>query len=240
LFSPKRADFNYSTSWSSALRFPLLSSITNLFPAPTKHVSETTLDISHYSPTLFLASIHILNVLQSLQFICTEIETKEATSLNRQLISSAIYSVEYRLFVMQQNGPTYPNMMVNDVDLAEPLRLAAHLFLHLAIRELPAHSKTYQKMSEQLQSILPDYMDLEVHGALHSSLSLLLWILFIGGVAASDPTTRWYFIKCLTRVSRTLGLQHQDEFIHSLRQTLWAEAYCYPFGWRLWEEMRHA
>ena len=236
----KRADFNYSTSWSSTLRFPLLSSITNSRPAPTIHVSKTTLDISHYSQALVLASIHILNVLQILQFIYAEIETKEATSLNRQSISSAIYSVEYRLFMMQQNGPTYPTMMVNDIDLAEPLRLAAHLFLHLAIRELPAHSKTYQKMSEQLQSILPDYIDLEVHGALHSSLSLLLWILFIGGVASLDPTTKWYFVKCLARVSRTLRLRHQDDFIHSLRKTLWAENYYYPSGRKLWEEMRRA
>jgi hypothetical protein len=141
--------------------------------------------------------------------------------------------------MMQQTRSVYLTIKMNETDLAELFRLAVHLFLHLVIRELPPHSNTHQKMSEQLQLLLPNYMSLEMHGALHSSLSLLLWVLFIGGMASLNPTTIRHFSGYITRVSRALGIRHQDEFIHNLRQTLWAEAYCYPASRKLWEEIKH-
>jgi hypothetical protein len=141
---------------------------------------------------------------------------------------------------MQNLEITHPLLRLEGIDLAEPLRLAAHLFLHLETRELPVHSKMHQNMSERLKSLLPGEEDLQLDGEWNPSLLILLWILFIGSSASVNPITKSYFVKYLIKVTEVLGLQLYEEFENTLRTTLWGENFCSPSCRIVWQQMGNA
>jgi hypothetical protein len=227
----RRADFAYASTWNTALRFPMLPSVITPISASGFYGTDTGPDTRDdlWNP--------LFDAIQSLRFITADIETKEPTILKRQSISHSIYVVEYRLCQMQNFEITHPILRIQGIDLADPLRLAAHLFLHLETRELPVHSKMHQMMSERLKSLLPAKKDLQLEGECNSSLSILLWILFMGSSVSIYPVTKSYFVQCLIQVTEALGLQLYEEFENKLRSTLWGENFCSPSCRILWQQL---
>jgi hypothetical protein len=215
----------------------MLSSVTNFLSIPGIYDTEITSDILRDALIPAAENIEILDVIQNLQHISSRMDTVKPTISNRRSIADAIYSTEYRLFQMQRNQIDHPNLMVNEINLAEPLRLGAHLFLHLAIRELPASSSMHQNMSERLKSTLSDGECLELQGASNSAVSLLLWVFFMGYTASSNQVTKSYFVKYLIRVTKALGLYSLEKFEDNLRKTLWRERFCNLSSSKAWEEM---
>jgi hypothetical protein len=179
----------------------------------------------------------ILELMHNLQTVLTAIETLELTTPNRQTISDAIYSAEYRLFRIQHEPGRHSLMVSLLADITESLRLAAHLFLHLAIRELPVYCNMHQKMSERLRSSLSTTLRSKFDEKIADSRPLLLWVAFIGRASSPDQNTKLFFWRCFRDIAEAHRVQRREEIECILRGILWNERFCAKNFNDLWNEM---
>jgi hypothetical protein len=158
--------------------------------------------------------------------------------VDRKSISNAVYSVEHRLLSARSTILEHDKSAdVDAVDMSQITLLAAHLYLHLAVRELPGHAKMHLKMLYSLQSCLLSTIMSFLPQASDATLALLLWVLFIGAAASSDQVTRLFFVQNLQHVSAILGLQTRREFEEMLKEVLWLDGFCAEHCAKVWEEM---
>ncbi|MCJ1389155.1 hypothetical protein MMC18_002010 [Xylographa bjoerkii] len=140
--------------------------------------------------------------------------------LDRKAFSSMIYLVEYQLLSHQGGASSVQNYS----QAPAPLRLAAHLYLYLAIRELPNTTEMHHSMARRLQIVAMggvqaglDFLDY------HNDL--FLWIIFIGGAALSGQSERRWFVSELTIICLTLQISSLDHFKERLAKILWHEKF---------------
>lgn len=66
--------------------------------------------------------------------------------------------------------------------------------------------------------------------------TVLLWILVIGGIAASETGERMWYVQNLGTVAAVLGIWGWEDVAEELGEYLWLESTCDAGGRALWAE----
>jgi hypothetical protein len=156
--------------------------------------------------------------------------------VDRTTISNSIYSVEHRLLSLRSD-PDDSLRIDRGVDLSKAFVLAQHIFMHLAVRELPRTAKMHVNMLIRLKNVLLlDSPPLEL-GGFPVALQLLLWTLFVGEAAASAQFSSLLFISRLRQVCEMLNIKHQEDFEEAIRNILWMDRFCKLHCGIVWNEI---
>lgn len=120
---------------------------------------------------------------------------------------------------------------------AVPLKIAAHLYLWLVIRELPPTSELLYLLVQRLQ----DLLEIQIPGwwsAGSERITWLLWMLFVGGAASAKRMERWWFVRELSKVFEMLGIDSFETLRAELDKVLWQEAWCKDHCLALWADVK--
>jgi len=223
----RRADFCYSTTWDCGPRFPVLSQSTASLGMSNRFMATSANEpvqprFSELSEVIW----DMVEILETLHLISTAISSSQITNIDRKFISNSIYLVEHQLISLRQDSVVNHSITNLDIDLSGPLQYASHLYLHLAIRELPGTAKMHTRLLNRLENTLPTNLDYLIVVAPDSSLRLLLWILFIGAATSRGKGEQTCFVPNLRQVSLALQIYGQEDFERSLKSVLWLDRFC--------------
>jgi hypothetical protein len=115
--------------------------------------------------------------------------------------------------------------------------LAAHLYIHLAIRELPGTAKMHLKMLYDLRWSFPSDITFLFFQASDTYLRILLWILFIGAAGTFDTDARVFFVQNMQNVCAVLGVETRGDCEEVLRSVLWLDGWCVDRFDGIWKEV---
>lgn len=180
----------------------------------------------------------VLEVMRRMHLLAFSISSLKTGNviMDRGTISSSIYTVEHRLLSLRSS---YRTSLVRDDKsiLSEALLLAQHIFLHLAIRELPRTAKMHKNMLTRLESTLLDYLVMVKLDTSQVRLQPLCWILFVGAAATPTPAHRPLFPTRLWQVCQSLRIQSLADFKEVIQKVLWMNEFCELQCDCLWKEM---
>jgi hypothetical protein len=238
-----RTDFAYSSTWSNKPIFPLITHLSGTLSWATHLLHNTPPSILSLGPLAFpeLAP-HVFETMHNLSLISAAITSYRASPasppVDRRSISNAVYSAEHRLLSLRMSSYTDDDDIQSiSLDFSQVLLLAAHLYMHLAIRELPGTAKMHLKMLYDLKSSITLNFPSLFFQASDAILQVLLWILFIGAVASTDLNTRSFFVQNLQQVCTVLGVETEVDFQSLLKGVLWLDGFCLVHCARVWREM---
>lgn len=221
------ADFCYSTTWDCGPRFPVLSQSTASLGMSIHFVATSANEpMQPRFSDLSEVAWDMVEILETLHLISTAICSSQITNIDRKFISNSIYLVEHQLISLRQDSVVSRSIIDLDIDLSGSLQYASHLYLHLAIRELPGSAKMHTRLLNQLKNTLPTNLDYLIAVAPNSSLRLLLWILFIGAAASRGKGEQTCFVTNLRQVSLALQIYGHKDFEWSLKGVLWLDGFC--------------
>lgn len=236
-----RTDFSYSSTWNKPSVF---SRLPQLSGSPTSTLSNQFLP-----PQPLLQGIHALSVVQpevleimhDLNIISKAISLssppQESTNYSLN-ISNAVYSVEHRLLSVRSDLLLNTEDSRFGYDFSMAPTMAAHLYLHLGIRELPSKAKMHRIMLDTLvASLLAFSVDDVLPSPTDVSLSILMWVLFIGATAASSQIQRSYFVMRLQEITLILDIVDLRHFVSHLREVMCADKFYEKRCRDVWEEI---
>src|SRR5579871_4333498 len=126
------------------LAFPLLLGLSRSLPTSDRFISDMVLQYKLFGPSdISEPSLSILKVLTLLQSISRTISVLPSVGGDRVVISNSIYVAEHQLLSL-----TFPrgDPDATVLDISECLRIAALLYLHLAIREWPLRAQRHRRL----------------------------------------------------------------------------------------------
>ena len=230
-----RADFLYSTATYTKPSFPLITQ-------SSPFAEHLTASIDVMSPTstslpegLSLEPGHV-DIIQDLRSLTIQAANPQSLSiLGRKAFSSKIYLVEYQL--LSHHGGSVSVHKYSQIPAS--LRLAAHLYLYLAVRELPSTAEMHYRMARRLRHAVLDGVQAGID-SLDYSHDLFLWIVFIGGAALSGQSDRHWFVSELRIICLTLQISSLDHFKERLANILWHEKFFTRHAPVLWAEVEQS
>lgn len=179
-------------------------------------------------------------VLEMLRRISTAVASPDLSIADRAAVSNRIYILEHNLLSSQAATEVHDYDLpyeVTETDLSEPFRIAALLYAHIILRELPHTAKMHSKLVSNLKFVLEEQSVALVHTTSRQTLELLAWIFFVGGAATADAGERRYFVTLLVRVCSGLGLEGRGDLKETLMSVVWLERVCEGYFSKLWKEM---
>lgn len=182
-----------------------------------------------------LEIMHDLNMISRAISLASTPENIAISSLN---LSSAVYSVEHRLLSVRSDLLLNTEDSRFGYDFSMAPTMAAHLYLHLGVRELPRTARMHRLMLDTLvASLLAFSMDDVLPSSMLTSLPILMWVLFIGATASSDCIQRRYFVSRLKETTLVLGVMDLQHFVCCLQEVMWADMYYEKHCFDVWEEV---
>ncbi|PMD44826.1 hypothetical protein L207DRAFT_562146 [Hyaloscypha variabilis F] len=196
-------DFCYSTVWNRAPLFPRIPPVSpptvslpiQLPNPPHQPRTHTQLDPN----TLSTTSSILPSIITSLRTLSSSLDPINIEFLNRLEASTQIYNLEYDILLL--NSSTSYSLAQELI----PLKIAAHLYLWLVIRELPPSSQILMTVIQRLQTSLNTEVMAWWNDTWERKL-WLLWILFMGAVAGNGKAERFWFIEEMAGLCRDLGM----------------------------------
>jgi hypothetical protein len=193
-------------------------------------------------PTFLPGHVETQEIWSLLRDISAEIETPEMVVESRSSLSSRIYLAEYRISSLRSDllGGLAQHINMFSI-LFEGFRLATHLYLHLAIREIPARAKMHRGMILRLRDVLQVLFMFDETEDLTTYLPLILWISFLGAAAANsawshdDASLKPHFVDGLRLACRRLEIWERAQFEKMLKEVLWVDRFCNAACSTLWE-----
>lgn len=179
------------------------------------------------------------DVLETLRRISTAVTSPDLSLADRSAVSNRIYILEHSLLSSHATTEIRAHDLPYDVPaagLSEPFRIAALLYAHLMLRELPHTAKMHSQLISNLKFVLGEQAVALVHATSRRTLELLAWISFMGA-AAAEAGERGYFVTLLVRVCGGLGLEGRGDFKGTLVGVVWLDRVCGGYFSRLWKEM---
>lgn len=144
------------------------------------------------------------------------------------------YSIQYQLLSSGSVQDLTDGSLINDNDEpAEAFRLAAIVYMKAILRDFTVSATGCRILVSKLKTTLSLVSVSEI------APSLLLWILFMGGVAsAEDSSYRSYFNAHLVKLQHGLCLKEWGDVKKRLQDVLWVGKVFDEPGSALWEEVR--
>jgi hypothetical protein len=219
-------------------RLPQLSgSLSSLFPKqalPFQPLLQGIDALSVVQPEV-LEIMYGLNIISKAISLSSSPENAAITGLS---ISNAVYSVEHRLLCVRSELSHSTEDRRSEYDFSTAPMMAAHLYLHLGIRELPRTAKMHRLVIDTLvASLLAFSTDDVAPSSMDISLPILMWVLFIGATASSDQIQRDYFVTRLQEITLVLGVMNLQQFVGILKDIMWADKFYEKYCSDVWEEV---
>jgi hypothetical protein len=123
---------------------------------------------------------------------------------------------------------------VSNIYLYESIRYTAIIYSIAVTFPLPPMTGIYAKLTALLKSILGE-SELDVCWKLYPKT--LLWILTLGGIAASVTPNRTWFVQKLSTICAALKISRWEDIAEEMGQYLWLERACEAGGRELWLEV---
>jgi hypothetical protein len=121
----------------------------------------------------------------------------------------------------------------------EICRLTGLIFGVGVIFPLPAQTTPFPALVKLLQAELQE-PSLESDWWFPDAVGVLIWVLTLGGIAATGLPNRTWFVAALARVTARSGLSRWRDLNAVLDRILWLDSACDFGGQQLWEEVeRH-
>ena len=127
-----------------------------------------------------------------------------------------------------------PEDKVKSIALYESIRHAALIYSAAVTFPLPALSGHFHKLAATLQQLLEAS---KFDSCWRHYPKTLLWILILGGIAASDTKERDWFVRSISIVAKILKIGTWEEVAEIVESFLWLESACGPGGRILWAEV---
>jgi hypothetical protein len=143
--------------------------------------------------------------------------------------------VQYRLLSLPPAGKLDQDFRKRH-PVYEICRLAGLIFGVGVIFPLPAQTAPLPTLLKLLQAELQESR-LESDWWLPDSVGVLIWVLTLGGIAATGLPNRTWFVAALGRVTARSGLARWRDLKPVLDQILWLDSACDFGGQQLWEEV---
>lgn len=151
--------------------------------------------------------------------------------VDRTEYSNCMYLAEYRLLTLFDEVATHHTL----TSMRKSWQLGVYLYLHLALRELPGAAQFEYNFVKRLKMTLEAAPNL--YEVWTTNLSLLLWIMFIGAVAATHRVERVYFVQHTSILANELGILSRLDFMTLLKSVMWLESFCGPHAVALWGDV---
>jgi hypothetical protein len=224
-----RTDLLYSTSLRMKPRFRLECKASQHDEPVVVTDLACYWDHTENPPGFSVNMLEIVRILRHLSVRKTQISASEE---HRTEFSKCMYLAEYRLLTCDLYEKYDSN--IRTMNTRKLWSLATNLYIHLALRELPAGSEVEIGLMERLKEVLDDSQQdmLIIWG---DSLILLLWILYMGHVVASNGSTKEsFFTERIVTICSELNISTVIGFQMALKQVLWLPSFCEPHSTKLW------
>jgi Fungal specific transcription factor domain len=243
LISQSRSDLSYSTTWDLSPSLPLLT--TGICRAS---ISEYVLYFSQYfSPETEIYSPHdlvgeISDIFQAMRLLSLCVRSPPSDWWRRKVFDRGLYISEYKLLVVLDDQDDMGDEVVvpnRNSHIYGSCRLAAYLYLYIALREIPPSAATNQAIVKRLKGIL-ESISVCLLTVWMEDRELFLWILYMGAVSALETAERAFFVKVLRKLIVPMGLDTMEAFTGTLKKVLWEPGFCEQDSTTrdLWEEIQ--
>jgi hypothetical protein len=177
-------------------------------------------------------------IFQALRLLSYFMAQPSINPESQLIFTRGLYITEYKLLViLDQTTEDDFIPLDRNSHIYGSTRLAAYLYLYMALRELPRTTMINYTLARRLKGILEgNNADLLV--VWKDDLFLLLWISFIGGAATLGADERVYFVGILKQLVFHMGLHTLERFSAVLREVLWLNDFCGPTSAALWKEAK--
>jgi hypothetical protein len=145
----------------------------------------------------------------------------------RNLVTHAVMSLP----AASEYGPEFLEIH----PIYEACRLAAITYAVGVLFPLPASAAPFPTLVRDLKAALEE-SNLAFHWPSASAISMLLWVLTIGGIAAQDMPERQWYLETLRKFIGETGLLSWPGLRTHLKSILWLDIACEPGGLMLWNE----
>ena len=123
---------------------------------------------------------------------------------------------------------------VTSIVLYESIRQVAIIYSAAVTFPLPAMSGHFHKLAAILQ---PHLETSKFDSCWRHCPKILLWILVLGGIAASDTPERAWFVNSVAMVAKMLKLGTWKQVTEIMEGFLWLDSACDAGGRLLWAEV---
>ncbi|OBT94644.1 hypothetical protein VE01_07982 [Pseudogymnoascus verrucosus] len=227
-------DLLYATMWGSK---PCIAP-NQLHPGPLAVILEDIaikyLPIAQYKegPSMFSLNEHInFDVWETLQQIsAAKAKASELSLEERKTISHVIYLVNHRLLMDLAKCNS-----CEASSLYKAFSVAAILYLHLIIREIPRMARIHLPLTERLRLFVKCAFTTQVIEG--QVLGFVVWMIFLGAAASPPGESSDYFINLLALILETLGIQDKDQLRNQLRELAWFDDISDRYLTIVWAEM---
>jgi hypothetical protein len=151
-------------------------------------------------------------------------------------ISNQRNLVQYHLLSLPSAGQ-FDQKFRQNYPVYETCRLAGLIFGVGVIFPLPARTAPFQTLVKLLQAELRESNLESIWGA-QDAVGVLLWILTLGGIAATGLPEREWFVATLGWVTSHSGLSRWRDLKQVLEQMPWLDSACDSAGQQLWDEFQ--
>jgi hypothetical protein len=121
----------------------------------------------------------------------------------------------------------------------ETCRLAGLIFGVGVIFPLPAQTAPFPTLISLLQAELQE-SHLELNGCFPDVVGVLIWVLTLGGIAATGLPERTWFVAKLGWITAYSGVHKWRDLKQVLESMLWLDCACDCAGQQLWDEVDSA
>ncbi len=118
--------------------------------------------------------------------------------------------------------------------LYESIRLATIIYSVAVTFPLPILTGIFRRLTIALRETV-DNSRLDPCWQLYPKVQL--WVLILGGVAASRTDERTWYVQRIAAVTRALNLLEWDDVVEEIEKYLWLDSVCDPGGRNLWMEV---
>jgi hypothetical protein len=125
---------------------------------------------------------------------------------------------------------------VSSVCLYESIRHAAIIYSVAVTFPLPPISGIFRKLAGKLKDILENS---KLDPCWQLCPKTLLWILILGGIAASETKDRRWYVWNLATLSSAMNLTEWEDVAEEVENHLWLESACDNGGRSLWNEVKN-
>ena len=146
--------------------------------------------------------------------------------------------IQYTLLSLPSHGDLSKKSQPRPI--YEPMRLAMLIYSLTVIFPLPPQTAPLATLTGQLKAALHTTDLRSSWSSSHQARRLLIWILFVGGVAARDvPVERAWFVGVLRRLTANDNQVKKFEDLKRdvLNRLLWLDRSCDAAGRLLWKEI---
>jgi hypothetical protein len=143
--------------------------------------------------------------------------------------------IQYRLMSLP-SAVQLGDIAISRNSVYEVCRIAGIIFSVGVIFPLPGQSSPLPSLAKQLKQELENsHFNLFQHSP--DTVDVLIWILVLGGIAATGPAERIWFTQA---ISKYIGYAHLLQWVdlkRTLKKMLWLDTACDDAGQQLWEEV---